>query len=213
MEIIPNPKVCHLSESLWYPLHSIYIVVHQSDSLFECYYKCWVLLLRSWHLQAVDGVKVLQLETAAGAAIRVRKQLPVLVLSFVPFFPYIRALILLLPLTSSSTKRLELMFLAQGFSQWRLHLTCCLCSYFWMHLNVLLVWYHSKPGSKLHFVDGSMLCSFLFPQSDLYTLVDGFVIRNPSRANPANPSIELGPEFKKVKQFVSKIMKISLKTE
>jgi UTP--glucose-1-phosphate uridylyltransferase len=35
-------------------------------------------------------------------------------------------------------------------------------------------------------------------QSDLYTLVDGFVIRNPARQNPTNPSIELGPEFKKV---------------
>lgn len=38
----------------------------------------------------------------------------------------------------------------------------------------------------------------LLLQSDLYTLVDGFVIRNKARANPANPSIELGPEFKKV---------------
>ena len=36
-------------------------------------------------------------------------------------------------------------------------------------------------------------------QSDLYTLEDGFVIRNKARTNPANPSIELGPEFKKVK--------------
>jgi hypothetical protein len=62
-------------------------------------------------------VKVLQLETAAGAAIRVCKQLPVPVLSFIPFFPYILALMFLLPLTSSSTKRLELMFPAQGFSQ------------------------------------------------------------------------------------------------
>jgi hypothetical protein len=44
---------------------------------------------------------------------------------------------------------------------------------------------------------------FLFPQSDLYTLVDGFVTRNPARANPANPSIELGPEFKKVKPSLS----------
>jgi len=41
-----------------------------------------------------------------------------------------------------------------------------------------------------------MVDSFL--QSDLYTLVDGFVIRNKARANPTNPSIELGPEFKKV---------------
>ena len=36
-------------------------------------------------------------------------------------------------------------------------------------------------------------------QSDLYTLQDGFVTRNPARAKPENPSIELGPEFKKVK--------------
>ncbi|MCE2055702.1 UTP-glucose-1-phosphate uridylyltransferase [Datura stramonium] len=39
----------------------------------------------------------------------------------------------------------------------------------------------------------------LLVQSDLYTLTDdGYVIRNPARANPSNPSIELGPEFKKV---------------
>ena len=38
----------------------------------------------------------------------------------------------------------------------------------------------------------------LISQSDLYTLNDGFVTRNPARANPANPSIDLGPEFKKV---------------
>ena len=36
-------------------------------------------------------------------------------------------------------------------------------------------------------------------QSDLYTMEDGCVIRNRYRANPANPSIELGPEFTKVK--------------
>lgn len=40
-------------------------------------------------------------------------------------------------------------------------------------------------------------------QSDLYTLQDGFVVRNQARANPENPSIELGPEFKKVKICVS----------
>lgn len=39
----------------------------------------------------------------------------------------------------------------------------------------------------------------LFFQSDLYTLADGFVTRNEARKNPANPTIELGPEFKKVK--------------
>ena len=42
------------------------------------------------------------------------------------------------------------------------------------------------------------MSSYFLLQSDLYTLVDGFVIRNKARANPANPSIELGPEFKKV---------------
>lgn len=38
-----------------------------------------------------------------------------------------------------------------------------------------------------------------FLQSDLYTVVDGYVIRNEARVNPSNPSIDLGPEFKKVK--------------
>lgn len=40
-------------------------------------------------------------------------------------------------------------------------------------------------------------------QSDLYTLQDGFIVRNPARANPENPSIELGPEFKKVKIYIT----------
>lgn len=44
-----------------------------------------------------------------------------------------------------------------------------------------------------------MVCLFL--QSDLYTLVDGFVLRNKARKNPSNPSIELGPEFKKAGYF------------
>jgi len=42
----------------------------------------------------------------------------------------------------------------------------------------------------------------LLVQSDLYTVEEGFVIRNPTRVNPANPSIELGPEFKKVGNFL-----------
>lgn len=45
-----------------------------------------------------------------------------------------------------------------------------------------------------------MILLFILPQSDLYTLVDGFVTRNKARSNPSNPSIELGPEFKKVKE-------------
>ncbi|CAM8973850.1 unnamed protein product [Rhodiola kirilowii] len=48
----------------------------------------------------------------------------------------------------------------------------------------------------------------LLVQSDLYTLEDGSVIRNPARANPANPSIELGPEFKKVSNFLSRFKSI-----
>ncbi|KAJ6402325.1 hypothetical protein OIU84_014421 [Salix udensis] len=90
----------------------------------------------------VDGVKVLQLETAAGAAIK--------------FFDH-----------------------AIG-------------------INV--------PRSRFLPVKASS--DLLLVQSDLYTLVDGFVIRNPARTNPANPSIELGPEFKKVASFLSRFKSI-----
>lgn len=45
-------------------------------------------------------------------------------------------------------------------------------------------------------------------QSDLYTLVDGFVTRNSARTNPSNPSIELGPEFKKVGSFLGRFKSI-----
>ena len=48
----------------------------------------------------------------------------------------------------------------------------------------------------------------LLVQSDLYTSSDGFVIRNEARANPANPSIELGPEFKKVGNFLGRFKSI-----
>ncbi|KAI9396070.1 hypothetical protein POPTR_004G074400v4 [Populus trichocarpa] len=90
----------------------------------------------------VDGVKVLQLETAAGAAIK--------------FFDH-----------------------AIG-------------------INV--------PRSRFLPVKASS--DLLLVQSDLYTVVDGFVIRNPARTNPANPSIELGPEFKKVANFLSRFKSI-----
>ena len=36
-------------------------------------------------------------------------------------------------------------------------------------------------------------------QSNLYTCDEGVVVRNIARTNPANPVIELGPEFEKVK--------------
>jgi len=53
----------------------------------------------------------------------------------------------------------------------------------------------------LNILLNTITCTIL--QSDLYTLQDGFVVRNQARANPENPSIELGPEFKKVKIYVS----------
>ncbi|KAJ6935911.1 hypothetical protein NC652_010830 [Populus alba x Populus x berolinensis] len=40
-------------------------------------------------------------------------------------------------------------------------------------------------------------------RSDPFALVYGFVIQNPARTNPTNASIELGPEFKKVANFLS----------
>lgn len=36
----------------------------------------------------------------------------------------------------------------------------------------------------------------------------GAIARNPARANPSNPSIELGPEFKKVASFLSRFKSI-----
>ncbi|XP_020092321.1 UTP--glucose-1-phosphate uridylyltransferase [Ananas comosus] len=90
----------------------------------------------------VDGVKVLQLETAAGAAIR--------------FFD-----------------------------------------------NAIGV---NVPRSR--FLPVKATSDLLLVQSDLYTLVDGFVIRNKARTNPSNPTIELGPEFKKVGDFLKRFKSI-----
>ncbi len=90
----------------------------------------------------VDGIKVLQLETAAGAAIR---------------------------------------FFDQAIG-----------------VNV--------PRSR--FLPVKATSDLLLVQSDLYTLNDGFVTRNQARANPTNPSIELGPEFKKVSNFLSRFKSI-----
>lgn len=90
----------------------------------------------------VDGVKVLQLETAAGAAIR--------------FFDN-----------------------AIG-------------------INV--------PRSR--FLPVKATSDLLLVQSDLYTLVDGFVVRNKARTSPENPSVDLGPEFKKVGDFLGRFKSI-----
>ncbi|KAG2334031.1 hypothetical protein Bca52824_005211 [Brassica carinata] len=90
----------------------------------------------------VDGVKVLQLETAAGAAIR--------------FFE-----------------------------------------------NAIGV---NVPRSR--FLPVKATSDLLLVQSDLYTLVDGFVTWNKARTNPTNPAIELRPEFKKVASFLGRFKSI-----
>lgn len=41
----------------------------------------------------------------------------------------------------------------------------------------------------------------LLLKSDLYTLMDGILTRNTARENPADPAIELGPEFENVNDF------------
>ncbi|BBN03362.1 UTP--glucose-1-phosphate uridylyltransferase [Marchantia polymorpha subsp. ruderalis] len=90
----------------------------------------------------VDGVKVLQLETAAGAAIR--------------FFDK-----------------------AIG-------------------VNV--------PRSR--FLPVKATSDLLLVQSDLYTMEEGSVLRNPARTSAENPSVELGPEFKKVGNFLQRFKSI-----
>ncbi|XP_052627082.1 UTP--glucose-1-phosphate uridylyltransferase 2-like [Lactuca sativa] len=50
--------------------------------------------------------------------------------------------------------------------------------------------------------------NLLLVQSDLYTEKDGYVVRNPARTDPANPSIELAPEFKKVGDFLKRFKSI-----
>lgn len=63
-------------------------------------------------------------------------------------------------------------------------------------------------GPRSRFLPVKATSDLLLVQSDLYTLADGFVIRNTARSNPANPSIELGPEFKKVGNFLSRFKSI-----
>lgn len=48
----------------------------------------------------------------------------------------------------------------------------------------------------------------LLVQSDLYTVQDGAVVRNPARTNPENPSIDLSSEFKKVGDFLKRFKSI-----
>jgi UTP--glucose-1-phosphate uridylyltransferase len=47
---------------------------------------------------------------------------------------------------------------------------------------------------------------YVFLQSDLYSTSEGVLVRNTAQANPANPSIELGPEFEKVTIIVARLL-------
>ncbi|GFY94139.1 similar to UDP-GLUCOSE PYROPHOSPHORYLASE 1 [Actinidia rufa] len=80
-------------------------------------------------------------------------------------------------------------------------LHCCLVNKFFDNAIGINV-----PRSR--FLPVKATSDLLLVQSDLYTLNDGFVTRNPARANPANPSIELGPEFKKVANFLNRFKTI-----
>lgn len=61
---------------------------------------------------------------------------------------------------------------------------------------------------KSRFVPINATSDLLLPQSDLYTYNDGVLVRNPARRNPLNPSIDLGPEFGTVRDFLSRFRSI-----
>ncbi|KAK2655664.1 hypothetical protein Ddye_008716 [Dipteronia dyeriana] len=62
------------------------------------------------------------------------------------------------------------------------------------------------PQSR--FLPMNSTSDLLLLQSDLYTAVEGCLVRNTARSNPLNPSIELGPEFEKVSDFQSRFKSI-----
>ncbi|XP_075492746.1 UTP--glucose-1-phosphate uridylyltransferase-like [Primulina tabacum] len=57
----------------------------------------------------------------------------------------------------------------------------------------------SVPKSRYLPVEATS--DLLLLKSDLYTLMDGILTRNTARENPADPTIELGPEFENVDDF------------
>ncbi|GFZ02695.1 UDP-glucose pyrophosphorylase 2 [Actinidia rufa] len=59
-----------------------------------------------------------------------------------------------------------------------------------------------------HFQPIMSTSDLLLVQSDLYTNAEGILTRNTARINPANPSIELGPEFEKLSDFHSRFKSI-----
>ena len=88
---------------------------------------------------------------------------------------------------------------------------CTSVTFFTSEGNFRLATCSSKPNfykaQNIHWTwNKELICNHLL-QSDLYTLVDGFVTRNKARTNPTNPAIELGPEFKKVRECSSLFLK------
>ncbi|XP_057436661.1 UTP--glucose-1-phosphate uridylyltransferase-like [Lotus japonicus] len=64
----------------------------------------------------------------------------------------------------------------------------------------------SVPESRFHPLDATS--DLLILQSDLYMCREGVLTRNPARANPLNPVIDLGPEFEKILDFQSRFRSI-----
>ncbi|WCJ27672.1 UTP--glucose-1-phosphate uridylyltransferase [Euphorbia peplus] len=62
------------------------------------------------------------------------------------------------------------------------------------------------PQSR--FVPLKTASDLLLLQSDLYSNAEGVLVRNPDRANPLNPSIDLGSEFQRVGDFQSRFKTI-----
>ncbi|KAL9432609.1 hypothetical protein AB3S75_027606 [Citrus x aurantiifolia] len=62
--------------------------------------------------------------------------------------------------------------------------------------------------AQSHYLPVNSTSDLLLLQSDLYTADEGILVQNPARDNPANPSIELGPEFEKVNDFQSRFKSI-----
>ncbi|MCO5576633.1 hypothetical protein L7F22_030448 [Adiantum nelumboides] len=61
---------------------------------------------------------------------------------------------------------------------------------------------------RSHFLPVKATSDLLLVQSDLYTVEDGLVVRNPARSKLENPAIELSSEFKKVGDFLKRFKSI-----
>ncbi|CAI5975028.1 unnamed protein product [Closterium sp. NIES-65] len=178
----------------------------------------------------VDGVKVLQLETAAGAAMKFFDRAIGVNVPRSRFLPVKATSDLLLvqvppcffsasfPLTPIVIPRVAVLAPTHQPPLHHCpplpHTMCLQCTFppslsclFSPHIPV-----HTSPVSPLVSTSQPVtvllsMTRLLSPppvvcrQSDLYTVEDGLVTRNPARTAAANPTIDLGPEFKKVADF------------